>query len=106
VLNKIDRLAPDDAAVVNGNRHSALVSGLTGQGLEGLLKRIDEELPTDPLLHLHFTLPLSNGRAIALVHALGRVLHSEVQDSFMAFEAEIPESVARQLKIGPEPVSA
>jgi hypothetical protein len=33
---------------------------------------------------------------------LGRVLRSEVQDSSIAIEAEIPESVARQLKIAPE----
>jgi GTP-binding protein HflX len=106
VLNKIDRLPPDEVAAMSRNHSFAQVSGLTGQGLEALLKRIDDELPVDPLLHLHFTLPLSDGRSIALVHALGRVLHSEVQDSEMAFEAEIPESVARQLKIGPEPVPA
>jgi GTP-binding protein HflX len=106
VLNKIDRLTPEQAAAVNGNHNSARVSGLTGEGLESLLSRIDEAMPVDPVLHLHFTLPLSNGRAIALVHALGRVLHSEVQDSTMAIEAEIPESVARQLKIGPEPALA
>jgi GTP-binding protein HflX len=102
VLNKIDRLTPVEAAAVNGNHNSARVSGLTGEGLEALLTRIDEAMPVDPLLHLHFTLPLSNGRSIALVHALGRVLHSEVRDSVMAIEAEIPESVARQLKIAPE----
>jgi GTPase len=102
VLNKIDRLTPQEAAAVNANHNSARVSGLTGEGLESLLSRIDEAMPVDPLLHLHFTLPLSNGRAIALVHALGRVLHSEVQDSNMVIEAEIPESVARQLKIAPE----
>ena len=106
VLNKIDRLTPEEAAAVNGNHNSARVSGLTGEGLEALLSRIDEAMPVDPLLHLQFTLPLSNGRAIALVHALGRVLHSEVQDSTMSIEAEIPESVARQLKIGPEPTLA
>ena len=106
VLNKIDRLTPEQAAAVNGNHNSARVSGLTGEGLEALLCRIDEAMPVDPVLHLHFTLPLSNGRAIALVHALGRVLHSEVQDSTMAIEAEIPESVARQLRIGPEPALA
>jgi GTP-binding protein HflX len=106
VLNKIDRLSPEDTAAVNGNHSSSRVSGLTGEGLEALLKRIDEIMPIDPLLHLHFSLPLSNGRAIALVHALGRVLHSEVQDSTMAIEAEIPESVARQLRIGPEPALA
>ena len=107
VLNKIDRLTPEQASAVNGNHNSARVSGLTGEGLEALLSRIDEAMPVDPVLHLHFTLPLSNGRAIALVHALGRVLHSEVQDSTtMAIEAEIPESVARQLRIGPEPALA
>jgi GTP-binding protein HflX len=106
VLNKIDRLTPEQAAAVNGNHNSARVSGLTGEGLESLLSRIDEAMPVDPVLHLHFTLPLSNGRASALVHALGRVLHSEVQDLTMAIEAEIPESVARQLKIGPEPALA
>jgi len=106
VLNKIDRLTPEEAGAVNGNHNSARVSGLTGEGLEELLRRIDEAMPVDPLLHLHFTLPLSNGRAIALVHAMGRVMHSEVQNSEMAFEAEIPESVARQLRIAPEPTPA
>jgi GTP-binding protein HflX len=106
VLNKIDRLSPEEAAAMNGNHNSSRVSGLTGEGLEALLAHIDEAMPVDPVLHLHFTLPLSNGRAIALVHALGRVLHSEVQDSAMAIEAEIPESVARQLRIGPDPTLA
>ena len=99
VLNKIDLLTPEEAAAVNGNHNSARVSGLTGEGLDMLLSRIDEGMPVDPVLHLRFTLPLANGRAIALVHALGRVLHSEVQNSSLAMEAEIPESVARQLRI-------
>jgi len=106
VFNKIDKLAPEEVAAMNGNHNSARVSGLTGEGLETLLGRIDEAMPVDPLLHLQFTLPLSNGRAIALVHSLGRVLHSEVRDSAMAIEAEIPESVARQLRIGPEAARA
>lgn len=103
VFNKIDKLTPEQAAALNGNHNFARVSGLTGEGLEALLRRIDEAVPVDPVLRLRFTLPLSNGRAIALVHALGRVLHSEVQDSTMVMEAEIPESVARQLKISAEP---
>jgi GTP-binding protein HflX len=106
VLNKIDLLSSEQAAAVNGNHNSSRVSGLTGEGLEPLLCRIDEAMPVDPVLHLHFTLPLSNGRAIALVHSLGRVLNSEVQDSTMAIEAEIPESVARQLRIDANPIRA
>lgn len=106
VFNKIDKLSPEEAAALNGNHHSVHVSAVTGAGLQSLLRRIDAAMPVDPLVHLRFTLPLTNGRAIALVHALGRVLRSEVQDSSMAIEAEIPESVARQLKIDPEPARA
>jgi len=59
-------------------------------------------MPVDPVLHLQFKLPLKDGRAIALVHALGRVRRSEVQGALMAMEADLPASVARQLKIGPQ----
>ena len=82
------------------------VSALTGAGLDELLSRIDAAMPVDPILHLRFELPLENGREIALVHALGRVLHSEVRDTVMAIEAELPTSVARRLKISPELVLA
>jgi GTP-binding protein HflX len=105
VLNKIDKLAPELAAAVNGNHNSARVSGLTGEGLDALLGRIDQAMPDDPLLRLSFTLPLADGRAIALVHALGRVLRSEVQDSSMFIEAEVPQSVARQLRIVSQSIS-
>jgi GTP-binding protein HflX len=101
VLNKIDRLESGQIAALNGNHNSARVSGMTGEGLDTLLQKIDESMPVDPLLHLQFKLPLANGRAIALVHSLGRVLRSEVTDSTMVIEAEVPESVARQLHITP-----
>jgi len=106
VFNKIDRLTPEEAAVGNGNHSSVRVSAKTGAGLEELLARIDAVMPVDPVLHLHFTLPLADGRTIALVHALGRVLHSEVQNSAMVMDAELPESVARRLRIYPEPTLA
>ena len=105
VLNKIDRLTPDNAAAIVENHNSARVSGLTGEGLEELLRRIDDAMPVDPIMHLQFKLPLSDGRSIALVHAMGRVLHSEVEESTMSIEAEIPESVARRLRIKLEPAS-
>jgi hypothetical protein len=54
-------------------------------------------------LHLRFELPLKDGRAIALVHALGRVLHSEVHGTMMVMEAALPTSVARRLRISSEP---
>ena len=107
VLNKVDRLSVEDRkAITNGNAKGAnaigspvVVSALTGEGIEDLLRRMDAEMPTDPLVTLSMRLPLAEGRTLALIHALGRVLHSEVDDSHMRLHAEVPVSVAKRLKL-------
>jgi GTPase len=106
VLNKIDRIPPEQLAAMNGNSNSVRVSALAGTGLDELLRAIDAAMPVDPVLHVRFEIPLEDGRSIALVHALGRVIHSEVRDEQMAFEAELPASVARRLNIHSEPIKA
>jgi GTP-binding protein HflX len=102
VFNKIDQLDPEQLANLqsaNGhNGQKAFTSAATGAGLEDLLARIDAVLPGDPLVRLRLNVPLSNGRDLAIIHACGRVLSSEVQDGHMQLEAELPESVARQLQ--------
>jgi len=72
---------------------------LESRNLEELLRRIDAAMPVDPVVRLDLRVPLSDGRTLALVHALGRVLHSEVRDSHMMLVAEVPKSVARRLKL-------
>ena len=67
-----------------------LFPALTGEGLDELLKRIDAALPIDPIVKLSLHMPLTEGRSLALIHALGRVVHSQVNDSHMDLEAEIP----------------
>jgi GTP-binding protein HflX len=107
VFNKVDRLTEEQRALLNHPKAKAagtnggpvLVSGLTGEGVEELLRRMDRALPVDPLVSLSLQLPLAEGRTLALVHALGRVLHSEVQDSHMLLDAEVPVSIARKLKL-------
>ena len=102
VLNKIDLLEPEELAPLHhsqGPNGSVFVSALEGTGLDALLRRIDQALPVDPVVRLQFEVPLADGRTLALVHALGRVLWSEVRDSRMAIEAELPESVARRLEL-------
>jgi GTPase len=102
VFNKIDQLDPEHLANLqsaNGhNEQKAFTSAATGAGLEDLLARIDAVLPGDPLVRLRLNVPLANGRGLAIIHACGRVLSSEVQDGHMQLEAELPESVARQLQ--------
>ena len=107
VFNKVDRLTREQRAPLihpyamgaGTNGGPVLVSALTGEGIEELLRRMDAALPVDPVVTLSLRLPLAEGRTLALVHALGRVLHSEVEDSHMLLDAEVPVSIARRLKL-------
>jgi GTPase len=105
VLNKVDLLTPEQKEALEtniariGDSRPVLVSGLTGAGIEELLSRIDAELPVDPLVMLSLRLPLAEGRTLALVHAMGHVLSSAVDDSHMVLDAEVPASLARRLHL-------
>jgi hypothetical protein len=44
-------------------------------------------------------MPLAEGRKLALIHAMGKVLRSEVDDSYMFLDAEVPESIVRRLRL-------
>src|SRR5947207_6118489 len=84
VLNKVDLLTVErrkdlEASIAHANCSApVVVSGLTGVGIDELLRRIDAALPVDPVVALSLRLPLTEGRTLALVHAMGRVLNSEV----------------------------
>jgi GTP-binding protein HflX len=107
VLNKVDRLTAEERESLNAGANGkmkhddgpVLVSALTGEGIDELLRRIDVALPTDPLVSLSLRLPMSQGRTLALIHALGRVLRSEVEDEDMLLDAEVPVSIARRLRL-------
>lgn len=107
VFNKIDLLSPEQlsplvhpyamGAGVDGG--PVLVSAKTGHGIEDLLRRMDAALPLDPVVRLRLRLPLSEGRTLALVHALGKVLDSQTDDEQMTLQVEVPVSVARNLRL-------
>ncbi len=105
VLNKVDLLNSEQHATLNrglarsGEAGPVLVSALTGQGIDDLLRHIDAALPIDPVVTLSLRLPLAEGRTLALIHALGRVLHSAVEDSHMTVDAEVPASIAKRLRL-------
>jgi GTP-binding protein HflX len=106
VLNKFDLLSPEQrqslahsaAAQSNGNG-PVLISAMTGEGVEELLRRMDHALPVDPVVTLALRMPLAEGRTLALIHAMGRVLHSAVEDSHMILDAEVPVSIAKRLRL-------
>jgi GTP-binding protein HflX len=105
VLNKVDRVTPEERSALAQGEGShadapvALVSGLTGEGLDGLIRLMDAALPVDPTVTLSLRLPLAEAKTLALVHALGKVLRSEVEDAHMRLEAEVPASVVNKLRL-------
>ena len=106
VLNKVDLLSAEQREELlqngNGKNHDegpVLVSAMTGEGIDELLRRIDVALPMDKVVSLSLRLPLSQGRTLALIHALGRVLRSEVEEEDMLLDAEVPVSIARRLRL-------
>jgi len=83
VFNKVDRLTEAQRQELEaawrgtgGGTPPVFVSALTEEGLEELLRRMDVAVPVDPVVKLSLHMPLSEGRSLALIHALGRVLHS------------------------------
>jgi GTP-binding protein HflX len=98
VFNKIDLLSEEQRLALHAGNGNVYVSAQHSIGLEELLQRIDVLLPVDPPVRVHLDLPLADGRTLALVHAIGRVHHSEVSDGHMRVDADLPESFARRLE--------
>jgi GTPase len=102
VLNKMDRVSPEelhagrDVAARSG-APSVAVSALTGDGIAGLLGKVDEILPFDPLSRVQFSFPIGEGASISLVHQLGRVIDIRYTDRYCEVEAEVPESLKQRL---------
>jgi GTPase len=108
VFNKIDRLDPAQLEMLRESHGRAsfspenpndkiLVSAHTGAGLEDLVGQIDRAMPVDPIVERHLTMPMANGRELAMIYACGRVLNSEVLDGHIHVQAELPASLAARL---------
>jgi GTP-binding protein HflX len=99
VFNKADKLAPEQtAALARGT--GVLVSALRETGLEELRERIEAMLPAEGLVRIELRLPLDDGRTLARLHSRGRVLASEVRNSYLWVDAEVPEALLAQLEPG------
>jgi GTP-binding protein HflX len=111
VLNKMDQVDPTGSAddtesltqrimgeVKAGSRTVAVrVSARTGEGFDALLEAVDNALPLDPVSHQRFLIPAGEGSLIHLLHEHAKVLSSRYRGDLCELEAEVPESVKRQL---------
>jgi GTPase len=99
VMNKIDLLSEDERAGLD-SRGVVAVSARSGEGIDGLLRAIDEALTVDPLMDAELTVPQSDGAVLAAIEA-GMVIHQR------AFEGDVvhlsvrgPASLVGRIKQG------
>ena len=111
VLNKSDRLPEGDrlqdlstlthrllGETARQNATPAvLVSAQTGAGIETLLEIIDERLVQDPIARQRFRLPLSEGRALHLLHDRAAIVSKQYEDEYCEVVADAPESLRTKL---------
>jgi len=89
VLNKADRTPAERLRALSEARAgSAVVSALTGGGLEGLLSAVSSRLDLEPR-RVRLSFAAEDRRAVAGVYAAGRVLEHEVRDGRVLLEAEL-----------------
>jgi GTP-binding protein HflX len=110
VLNKMDRLPPEEAdtgtlarrLMGEAGGHKELragpISALTGAGLEALQAAIDEVLPLDPVVRTTLDLDAGDGATLAMLHEFGRVLSTRYDENRVVVEADVPESLERRLR--------
>jgi GTP-binding protein HflX len=112
VLNKADRLEhverDQDAETLlhrmlgETARQSAteavIVSAYTGEGCDALLEKIDKKIELDPVSRQKFRLPLSDGRALHLLHERAGIVSKEYSDDYCEIVADAPLSLRTLLE--------
>jgi len=117
VLNKIDQLQLPPAGIADGTgapdaaslarriledpeyqpAAAIMVSARTGDGLEALLRKIDEVLHVDPVAECHFRFPIGEGAPLHMLHEFGRVTSTKYDGDYCEVESVAPESIRRRL---------
>ncbi|HZS53570.1 MAG TPA: GTPase HflX [Bryobacteraceae bacterium] len=111
VLNKSDRLSPEDrqqdlstlthrllgeTARQNATQ-AVLISAQSGDGMGALAEAIDRLLVQDPVARQKFKLPLAEGRALHLLHDRASIVSKRYADDYCEVVADAPESIRQKL---------
>jgi len=105
-FNKADLIDPDRRLVLRGLEPRAVfVSARTGEGVDELLARIQEELPR-PDVELELLVPYDRGDVVAAAHRRAQVLAEEYGEDGTRLRVLATSRVAEQLRaaLAPSPV--
>jgi GTP-binding protein HflX len=105
VLNKIDLLAGDERQGMltkprrqSGSTGQVAVSAQTGEGIEELLKALDQALFSDPVIEAELRVPQQEGGVLAAIDA-GMVVHGrEYEGNLVRLKVSGPASLMGRLR--------
>ncbi len=101
VWNKMDLLDDATRRRLGSDGGGVTVSALTGEGLETLLRRIDQALTEDPVVEADFDLPVGDGARLAMLYRSGNVLSVRADADRVHVRARVPESLRERLQPRP-----
>lgn len=98
VWNKIDQLPPDaqealGEPLAQEKLQRVTVSALTGEGIDALIRQLDMQLRERLFSTASFTVPVTDGQAIAWLYSHGKVVHcnESADGQELTFEIRMPE---------------
>jgi GTP-binding protein HflX len=101
VMNKIDLLSEDERRRVQERAAAhgeAAVSALSGEGMDMLLRAIDEALHSDPLIETELRIPQHEGAVLAAIEA-GMIVHErQYEGNLVRLRVTGPASLAGRLR--------
>ncbi|MCS7186258.1 MAG: GTPase HflX [Armatimonadetes bacterium] len=100
VLNKADKLPSDwdKQALLRRYPNAVLVSALTGEGIEDLKKRIQEEFERMRVVNVHARIALWAQNLIAFVYRNGVVINITYDTDWVTLDAEMERPFAERLQ--------
>ena len=96
--NKIDLVDPTGRKRLPAGPQDVWVSARTREGLDVLLRRIDQSLTEDPVVEADFELLPTDGQILALLHRSGVVLSTQYEDDRVRVRARVLQSLWERLR--------
>ena len=109
VLNKLDLLPPEEAALLTLGVGRVGISALRGTGIDALVAELDRALVADPIVEQVLVVPQTDGDVLAALEAGGLVLKREFEGEAVRLAVAAPASLLgryRRYRVGVEATEA
>jgi len=103
--NKIDLLDAPARERLPAAAEDVWVSARTGEGLEFLLRGIDQALTADPVIEADIQLSPGDGETLALLHRCGVVLSTQYEDDQVKVRVRLRKSLWERVKSTEEKIA-